>query len=92
LPGAASRRKQHAGLLRKRGAYPAILALGNSRFWYPLPTGYKLLQQLSQRLLKPDYADMLSLGHVDARIEDTVSPRTRGCATRAECAKLAAHN
>ena len=54
------------------GAYPSILAVGDSWFWYPLPTGYNLLQQLSQRVLKPDYANILSLGYVGARLEDYV--------------------
>ncbi|TSA16774.1 MAG: hypothetical protein D4R74_03915 [Betaproteobacteria bacterium] len=54
------------------GAFPAILAIGDSWFWYPLPTGYNLLQQLSDRVLKPDYANILSLGYVGARLEDFV--------------------
>lgn len=54
------------------GAFPAILAVGDSWFWYPLPAGYNLLQQLSDRVLKPDYANILSLGYVGARLEDYV--------------------
>ena len=51
------------------GAFPAILAIGDSWFWYPLPTGYNLLQQLSERVLKPDYANILSLGYVGAKLD-----------------------
>jgi hypothetical protein len=54
------------------GAFPAILAIGDSWFWYPLPTGYNLLQQLSERVLRPDYANILSLGYVGAKLEDYV--------------------
>ena len=54
------------------GAFPAILAIGDSWFWYPLPAGYNLLQQLSERVLKPDYANILSLGCVGAKLEDYV--------------------
>lgn len=54
------------------GAFPAILAIGDSWFWYPLPAGYNLLQQLADRVLKPDYANILSLGYVGAKLEDYV--------------------
>jgi hypothetical protein len=57
------------------GAFPSILAIGDSWFWYPLPAGYNLLQQLSDRVLKPDYANILSLGYVGARLEDYVEGR-----------------
>jgi hypothetical protein len=57
------------------GAFPSILAVGDSWFWYPLPTGYNLLQQLSGRVLKPDFANILSLGYVGARLEDYVEGR-----------------
>jgi len=60
------------------GAFPSILAVGDSWFWYPLPTGYNLLQQLSDRVLKPDYANILSLGYVGARLEDYVEGRYAG--------------
>ena len=57
------------------GAYPAMLAIGDSWFWYPLPTGHNLLQQLSEQVLKPDYANILSLGYVGARLQDYVEGR-----------------
>jgi hypothetical protein len=60
------------------GAFPSILAVGDSWFWYPLPTGYNLLQQLADRVLKPDYANILSLGYVGARLVDYVEVRYAG--------------
>ena len=60
------------------GAFPSIIAIGDSWFWYPLPAGYNLLQQLSDRVLKPDYANILSLGYVGARLEDYVQGKFAG--------------
>jgi hypothetical protein len=60
------------------GAFPALLAVGDSWFWYPLPTGFNLLQQLSERVLKPDYANILSLGYVGATLQDFVEGRFAG--------------
>lgn len=57
------------------GAFPTVLAIGDSWFWYPLPTGYNLLQTLSDRVLKPDYANIMSLGYVGARLEEYVHGR-----------------
>ena len=57
------------------GAFPAMLAIGDSWFWYPLPAGYNLLQQLSERVLKTDYANILSLGNVGATLQDYVEGR-----------------
>jgi hypothetical protein len=34
-------------------AFPSILAIGESCFWYRLPAGHTLLQQMSDRVLKP---------------------------------------
>ena len=64
-----------SGTSIEAGAFPAILAVGDSWFWYPLPTGYNLLQQLSDHVLKRDYANILSLGYVGARLEDFVEAR-----------------
>lgn len=60
------------------GAFPALLAVGDSWFWYPLPTGFNLLQQLSERVLRPDYANILSLGYVGATLQDFVEGRFAG--------------
>lgn len=57
------------------GAFPSILAIGDSWFWYPLPTGYNLLQTLSDRVLKPVYSNILSLGYVGATLEEYVEGR-----------------
>jgi hypothetical protein len=66
------------GTLIEPGAYPALLAVGDSWFWYPLPKGYNLLQQLSDQVLKPAYADILSLGYVGATLQDYVEGRFAG--------------
>jgi hypothetical protein len=57
------------------GAFPSILAIGDSWFWYPLPSGYNLLQQLAARVLRHDYANVLSLGQVGAKLEEYVDGR-----------------
>ena len=57
------------------GAYPALLAIGDSWFWYPLPGGYNLLQQLSERVLRPAYASVLTLGYVGATLQDYAEGR-----------------
>src|SRR5438045_3657014 len=57
------------------GQFPSILAIGDSWFWYPLPSGYNLLQQLADRVLRPDYARILSLGQVGAKLEEYVEGR-----------------
>jgi hypothetical protein len=48
------------------GAFPALLAIGDSWFWYPFVSN--LLAELSA-VVKPDYSNILTLGRVGARLE-----------------------
>jgi len=57
------------------GEFPALLAVGDSWFWYPLPSGYNLLQVLADRVLKPDYAKIVSLGYAGAKLKEYVEGR-----------------
>lgn len=54
------------------GAFPAVLAIGDSWFWYPLPDGFNLLEQLSRDVLKYDYRHIFSLGKVGAKLQEFV--------------------
>jgi len=49
------------------GAFPALLAIGDSWFWYPFVSN--LLAELSA-VVKPDYSNILTLGKVGARLEE----------------------
>ena len=42
------------------GAFPAILAIGDSWFWYPIASN--LLAEVSA-VVKPDYSNILALGY-----------------------------
>ena len=48
------------------GALPALLAIGDSWFWYPFVSN--LLAELSA-VVKPDYSNILTLGRVGAKLE-----------------------
>jgi hypothetical protein len=48
------------------GAFPAMLAIGDSWFWYPFVSN--LLAELSA-VVKPDFSNILTLGQVGARLE-----------------------
>jgi len=48
------------------GAFPALLAIGDSWFWYPFVSN--LLAELSA-VVKPDYSNILTLGRVGAKLE-----------------------
>jgi hypothetical protein len=54
------------------GQFPSILAIGDSWFWYPLPTGQNLLEQLSNLVLKDAYKNIFSLGQVGATLKSYV--------------------
>jgi hypothetical protein len=49
------------------GAFPALLAIGDSWFWYPFVSN--LLAELSA-VVRPDYSNILTLGKVGARLEE----------------------
>lgn len=48
------------------GAFPALLAIGDSWFWYPFVSN--LLAELSA-VVKPDFSNILTLGRIGARLE-----------------------
>ena len=48
------------------GHYPAMLAIGDSWFWYPFASN--LLAEISA-VVKPDYSNILTLGNVGATLE-----------------------
>ena len=48
------------------GAFPALLAIGDSWFWYPFVSN--LLAEISA-VVKPDYSNILTLGKVGATLE-----------------------
>jgi len=52
------------------GAPPAILAIGDSWFWYPKISN--LLAEVSAAM-KPDYSNIMALGHIGARLEEYVN-------------------
>ena len=54
--------------MQNDGHQPAILAIGDSWFWYPLPGG-SLITQLA-RVLKPDYSWVLAVGNNGAEAFD----------------------
>ena len=51
------------------GAFPAILAIGDSWFWYPKISN--LLAEVSAAV-KPAYSDIMALGYLGARLEEYV--------------------
>jgi hypothetical protein len=51
------------------GAFPAILAIGDSWFWYPIASN--LLAEVSG-VPKPAYADILALGYIGAELKEYV--------------------
>ncbi len=52
------------------GAFPAILAIGDSWFWYPKVSN--LLAEVSAAV-KPAYSNIMALGYLGARLEEYVS-------------------
>jgi hypothetical protein len=52
------------------GAFPAILAIGDSWFWYPKVSN--LLAEISAAV-KPDYSNIMALGYLGARLEEYVN-------------------
>jgi len=54
------------------GAPAAILAIGDSWFWYPKVSN--LLAEMSAAL-KPDYSNIMALGYIGARLEEYVNGR-----------------
>ena len=55
----------------REGAFPAILAIGDSWFWYPKVSN--LLAEISA-VVKPDYSNIMALGYLGARLEDYAKP------------------
>lgn len=51
------------------GAFPAILAIGDSWFWYPKISN--LLAEISAAV-KPDYSNIMALGYLGAELEEYV--------------------
>jgi len=56
---------------RSSAAMPAMLAIGDSWFWYPFVSN--LLAELSA-MVKPAYSNILTLGRVGARLEQFATP------------------
>ena len=54
------------------GAFPALLAIGDSWFWYPFVSN--LLAEISA-IVKPDYSNILTLGQVGATLEQFATGR-----------------
>ena len=54
------------------GYFPAMLAIGDSWFWYPFVSN--LLAELSA-IVKPDYSNILALGKVGATLSRASSSR-----------------
>lgn len=52
------------------GAYPAILAIGDSWFWYPKVSN--LLAEISA-VVKPAYSNIMALGYLGAKLEEYVN-------------------
>jgi hypothetical protein len=52
------------------GAFPAILAIGDSWFWYPVASN--LLAEISA-VAKPAYSNILALGYLGAALDDYVN-------------------
>jgi len=52
------------------GAFPAILAIGDSWFWYPKISN--LLAEISAAV-KPDYSNIMALGYLGAKLEEYVN-------------------
>ena len=52
------------------GAFPAMLAIGDSWFWYPKVSN--LLAEVSA-VVKPDYSNIMALGYIGARLEEYVN-------------------
>jgi hypothetical protein len=52
------------------GAFPAILAIGDSWFWYPKISN--LLAEVSAAV-KPDYSNIMALGFLGAKLEEYVN-------------------
>src|SRR2546425_5430401 len=52
------------------GAFPAILAIGDSWFWYPKVSN--LLAEISAAV-KPDYSNIMALGYLGAKLEEYVA-------------------
>lgn len=59
----------YAPTLPKEGAFPAILAIGDSWFWYPKVSN--LLAEVSA-IVKPAYSNIMALGYLGAKLEDYV--------------------
>ncbi len=53
----------------REGAFPAILAIGDSWFWYPKVSN--LLAEVSAAV-KPAYSNIMALGYLGARLEEYV--------------------
>lgn len=56
----------------QEGRFPAILALGDSWFWYPVNN---ILNEIS-RVVRADYANVYSIGKVGARLSEYVNGGT----------------
>jgi len=56
------------------GAFPSILAIGDSWFWYPKVSN--LLAEVSAAV-KPAYSNIMALGYVGAKLKSTCTASTR---------------
>jgi hypothetical protein len=63
----------------REGAFPAILAIGDSWFWYPKVSN--LLAEVSAAV-KPDYSNIMALGNLGAKLEEYMNGKYAKAFTR----------